>query len=206
MTAGPERMGADAIIDDLLRGNGRFCVGESDHCTDRVERRLACVDRQNPSVAVLSCADARVDPDIVFDAPLGDLFSVRIAGALATAEAIASLTYAVDALGVRTVVVLGHEGCGAVAAAVAGNAPPALEPLVAPIRSVLFDSTDPVRDNTCAQAHRVRAELDSSVTVLGAVYSAATGRVEIHAVPTADRDPPDRSGIPPSPKPHERTP
>jgi carbonic anhydrase len=170
-------------VDDLLRGNMRFCVGESDHCADRVERRLACLDAQNPSVAVLSCADARVDPDIVFDAPLGDLFSVRIAGALATPEAVASLHYAVNSLGVRTVVVLGHEGCGAVAAAVAGDAPAALDSLVAPIRSVLFDSTDPVRDNTCAQAHRVRAEFDASVDVLGAVYSADTGRVEIHAVP-----------------------
>jgi carbonic anhydrase len=205
MTAQLEHTDAGPIIDGLLRGNGRFCVGESDHCADRVERRLAFLDAQNPSVAVLSCADARVDPDIVFDAPLGDLFSVRIAGALATAEAIASLKYAVDALGVRTVVVLGHEGCGAVAAAVAGNAPAALEPLVAPIRSVLFDSTDPVRDNTCAQAHRVRAELDPSVTVLGAVYSAETGRVEVHAVPVGDRDPlPVPATRPPTPEPPPR--
>lgn len=180
----------DTCLTDLMRGNERFQAGRSDHCADRVERRLACLDSQSPSVAVLSCADARVDPDIVFDAPLGDLFSVRLAGSLATDEAIASLRFATDQLGVQTVVVLGHEGCGAVAAAVAGDAPPALRSLVSPIGSVLFDSSDPVRDNTCAQAHRVRSALDPSVTVLAAVYSGATGRVEIQTVPTPDRPTP----------------
>lgn len=91
------------------------------------------VPPHRPQVAVLTCADARVSPARLFDLPTGALFVVRVAGASATAEAIASLTYAVDQLGAGTVVVLGHTHCGAVAAALDGVEEAALAPLVAPI-------------------------------------------------------------------------
>ena len=180
-------------LDELLAGNGRFCEGVSAHCDDRVELRLAQLEAQRPQVAVLSCADSRVDPDIVFDAPLGGVFSVRIAGALATEEAIASLRFAVDHLGVRTVVVLGHDDCGAVRAAVAGGpgphdhgAPDELAPLLDPIRRALAErggTDDPVRATTLAQAERVARRLgrgDGSPTVVAATYHPVTGAVEIH--------------------------
>jgi carbonic anhydrase len=81
-----------------------------------------------PEVAVLTCADARVSPARMFDLPPGALFVVRVAGASATVEAIASLTYAVEQLAVTTVVVLGHTHCGAVTAALDSNPDPALAP------------------------------------------------------------------------------
>lgn len=192
-------------LDELLAGNGRFCDGVSAHCDDRVELRLAQLDEQRPQVAVLSCADARVDPDIVFDAPLGGVFSVRIAGALATDEAIASLRFAVDHLGVRTVVVLGHDGCGAVAAALAGDhdkgagadAVDDLTPLLAPIRRAIADHgepDDPVRVTTLAQADEVARRLgrdDRSPVVVAAIYHPATGAVEIHDAGHAPRHHPE---------------
>jgi carbonic anhydrase len=168
-------------LDHLLEGNQRFRVGSSEHCADRTVRRMQHLETQRPVAAVLSCADARVDPDLVFDVGLGDLFSVRVAGSIASAEAIASLRYAVDQLGVRTVIVLGHEGCGAVAAAVA-TMDPGLEPVVGPIRRALDagDASNPERTNTCAQAAAVRAALPGHVDVVAAIYRPATGDVVVH--------------------------
>lgn len=181
------------MIEDLLAGNERFCNDTSDHCQDRVDRRLAHLHVQRPSVAVLSCADARVDPDVIFDAGLGDVFSVRVAGTVATEEAIASLRYATDVLEVPTVIVLGHEGCGAVGAAETTDTPEWLEPVLGPIREALGDveagsvfddgspgaRRTPVRRNTCWQAHRVRSALPTEVQVLAAVYDPETGRVAV---------------------------
>ncbi len=87
------------------------------------------VPEHAPSAAVLACSDARVPPSVVFDQPAGSLFVVRVAGNVATTGAIASLDYAVAELGVSLVVVLGHTGCGAVAAALAGECDGFLEPI-----------------------------------------------------------------------------
>ncbi|MCU0259876.1 MAG: hypothetical protein MUE78_02550 [Ilumatobacteraceae bacterium] len=170
------------MITELLDGNQRFQTGTSEHCADRTVRRLQQLESQRPVAAVLSCADARVDPDLVFDAGLGDLFSVRVAGGLATPEAIASLRYAVDALGVRTVVVLGHEGCGAVAAAVAGVDDPGLAPVLDPIRAALAGrpGEQPERVCTCVQAGTVRGAMPDHVDVVAAIYRPSTGDVVIH--------------------------
>lgn len=187
---------AASVLDDLLAGNARFRNGVSVHCDDRVELRLSQLDAQRPMVAVLSCADSRVDPDIVFDTPLGGVFSVRIAGALATDEAIASLRFAVDHLGVRTVVVLGHDACGAVEAATSDAAlAEHLDPLIVPIRRAVANgrgTTDPVWSTTLAQAQRVADHVTGcdrdavATTVVAARYHPATGAVEFtHDVRTA---------------------
>jgi carbonic anhydrase len=73
---------------------------------------------QNPKVAVLSCADSRVIPEVIFGAKVGELFVVRIAGNIASTDAIASLEYAVKYLGVKEIIVLGHEFCGAVSSTI----------------------------------------------------------------------------------------
>jgi carbonic anhydrase len=76
------------------------------------------VGGQNPYAAVLSCADSRIAPEYAFDTGRGDLFVCRVAGNFATTETIASLEYAVAVLGVPLILVLGHESCGAVDAAI----------------------------------------------------------------------------------------
>lgn len=86
-----------------------------------------------PKAAILACSDARVPPSVVFNQPAGTLFVVRIAGNTATPAALASLDYAVAALGVELIVVLGHTGCGAVQAAAAGTCGGHLAPIVEPI-------------------------------------------------------------------------
>lgn len=98
----------------MLAGNRRFAEGKLEHPNRSVEAREATIDTHEPEAAILSCSDARVSPDIIFDAGIGDLFTVRTAGQVIDDAVIASLEYAVDVLGVRLLVVLGHQNCGAI--------------------------------------------------------------------------------------------
>jgi carbonic anhydrase len=91
-----------------------------------------------PQAAVLACSDARVPPSLIFGQPAGSMFVVRLAGNSATAGAVASLTYAVEALGTPLVIVLGHTGCGAVAAALSASAAPELRAILQPIDDMLL--------------------------------------------------------------------
>ncbi|MFR4238745.1 MAG: carbonic anhydrase [Bifidobacterium pseudocatenulatum] len=99
----------------MLAGNRRFAEGKLEHPNRSVEAREATIDTHEPEAAILSCSDARVSPDIIFDAGIGDLFTVRTAGqVIDDAADRLSLEYAVDVLGVRLSVVLGHQNCGAI--------------------------------------------------------------------------------------------
>jgi carbonic anhydrase len=102
----------------LVEGNERFRDGAVAFPHHSPARRLEVAAGQAPFAAVLGCADSRVPPELVFDRGLGDLFVVRTAGHVVDDIALGSLEYAVDHLGVALLVVLGHSGCGAVAAAV----------------------------------------------------------------------------------------
>ena len=105
---------ANGVWSRMLAGNRRFTEGKLELPNRSVEAREAVIDTHEPDAAVLSCSDARVSPDIIFDAVIGDLFTVRTAGQVIDDAVIASLEYAVDVLGVRLLVVLGHQNCGAI--------------------------------------------------------------------------------------------
>ena len=81
------------------------------------KRRTELIKSQHPFAIILSCSDSRVPPEIVFDEGLGDLFVVRVAGNVVNDEGLGSIEYGVDILGARLIVVLGHQSCGAVDAA-----------------------------------------------------------------------------------------
>src|ERR1043165_9459586 len=81
------------------------------------KRRAELIKSQHPFAIILSCSDSRVPPEIVFDEGLGDLFIVRVAGNVLNDEGLGSIEYGVDILGARLIVVLGHQSCGAVDAA-----------------------------------------------------------------------------------------
>lgn len=106
----------DAALQRLIDGNQRFLQGGEKPQNFRVERE-ALLRGQNPFAAVLSCADSRLAPAYIFDSELGDLFNIRIAGNFAAPEVIASFEYAVLKLNTPLLMVLGHEKCGAVEAA-----------------------------------------------------------------------------------------
>ena len=96
----------------LKKGNQSFIDKNPEGYDHSIRQELA--DGQQPSVAVVACADSRVPVETLFDAKLGELFVVRVAGNVMTSEAIGSLEYAVAVLGVKQIIVLGHSSCGAV--------------------------------------------------------------------------------------------
>ena len=108
----------DGALQALLAGNARLLARNMtsfDADLNLINNGLP--ESHEPFAAILSCADARLSPEIVFDQIMGDLFVLRVAGNMATPEMIASLEYAVAVLGVRLIMVMGHGSCGAMAAA-----------------------------------------------------------------------------------------
>ncbi len=105
----------------LLEGNARFAKFSPTHPNQTAERRRALANTQHPFAAVLACTDSRVPTEIIFDQGLGDLFVARTAGHVLDEAVLGSLEFAVERLGIRLVVVLGHQRCGAVAAALPGR-------------------------------------------------------------------------------------
>lgn len=105
----------------LIDGNSRFVADKLDGKLQDSSRRSALTGGQQPYAIILSCADSRVVPELAFDAGLGELFVVRVAGNIANSSSIASMEYAVAHCGSKVIVVLGHQSCGAVTAAVNGG-------------------------------------------------------------------------------------
>ena len=108
-------------LNRLKEGNARFVADKLDGKLQNRSRRDSIVGGQAPYAIILGCADSRVVPELAFDAGLGELFVVRVAGNIANSSSIASIEYAVAHLGSKLIVVLGHQSCGAVTAAVSGG-------------------------------------------------------------------------------------
>ena len=117
-------MGQNNTIKKLLEGNQRYITGGALHPNQSFEHRLELAEGQKPIAAILTCADSRVSPEIIFDQGLGDLFVLRVAGNVINDLFVGSLEYAVEHLNVSLLMVLGHSECGAVDATVKGGQPP----------------------------------------------------------------------------------
>lgn len=192
-----ETVDPDAALQRLLEGNARYVSGNrtnTDFSAGRAERALT----QRPFAAILSCADSRVSPELAFDQGPGDLFVVRLAGNFVSDDGLASLEYAVNFLGTRLIMVLGHSNCGAVDAAIKvvrdnielpGHLPemlreikPAAELALASGGDVLSTAiTENVRLGvsrlTTAQPIIAGQVASGSVKIVGAVYDLAAGKV-----------------------------
>ncbi len=195
----PASIGAGQAIQRLLDGNGRYVEGELRRPNQSVERRAEVALGQHPFAAILACSDSRVAPEIVFDQGLGDLFVVRLAGNVADPVAIESLDYAVKHLGTRLIVVMGHDRCGAVTAAVEGHEDAGdVGPMLAELRPAVEASKgkpgDPIDNAVRANVELTVARLSSSkplsamvkgreLEIVGAVYHLDTGKVEMLAPP-----------------------
>jgi len=105
------------VLQNLQRGNARFWTGTANRPEVNAFQRRALIMQQFPSTAILGCSDSRVPTELIFDQPLGELFVVRVAGNALGLAPKASLQYAINHLKVKVLLVLGHEGCGAVKAA-----------------------------------------------------------------------------------------
>lgn len=191
----------EKTLDFLREGNERFMKGQTDHPRQDEERRESQVDGQKPHTIVLSCSDSRVPPEIVFDQGIGDLFVVRTAGEVADGASVASIEYAIEHLGAKLLVVMGHHSCGAVKAALstpkeksAGSKD--LDKLVSAIRphlgKITADNSGPHLDRAVrAQARGVvldllkrskiiRDALDHrEIEIAHGIYMLETGRADL---------------------------
>jgi carbonic anhydrase len=114
-------VGADDALARLMAGNARFLKGEPRNSRTPMEVLADLAKGQRPFAAILGCSDSRVPPELLFDAGFGDLFIIRVAGNVISPEVMGSLQYAGMHLKSQLVMVLGHEGCGAVQAALAAK-------------------------------------------------------------------------------------
>ncbi len=196
----PNAISGDVALQRLMAGNTRYATNRvdlHDFDADRAARSKA----QYPIAAILGCADSRVGPEFVFDQPPGGIFVVRVAGNVLTESGTASLEYATQVLGVPLILVLGHSGCGAVAAAIKSTEdgttlPGHLPDLVAKIApAVTATKSVPKADRlnaaiaenvrlTAQQVATVPPLLAASVAagkvkVAGGVYDIATGKVRL---------------------------
>ncbi|MFY0687013.1 MAG: carbonic anhydrase [Cyclobacteriaceae bacterium] len=114
-------MTTEEIIDRLKSGNERFVSDKLEGKLQDGSRRTELTGGQQPFAIILSCADSRVVPELAFDTGIGELFVLRVAGNVANTSTIASIEYAVAHLGTKVIVVLGHQSCGAVTAAIGGG-------------------------------------------------------------------------------------
>ena len=161
-----ESKSAKEALERLMQGNQRFRNGEAQGPGRMTAKRHEELKAgQAPFAIILSCADSRVPPEILFDTGLGDLFVVRVAGNVANPLSIASIEYAVANLGTKLIVVMAHESCGAVAAAIeGGDAGKNLNKLLGYILPVIGSGDKAVnevaRRNAMQSADRLLSESD----------------------------------------------
>ncbi len=183
----------DAALDRLMAGNARFATGRlTSFDDDLAVLRQHTQAKQEPFAAVLSCADSRVPVELIFDQSIGHVFVGRVAGNVCSPEMFASLEYGAAALDIPLIVVMGHDGCGAVKAAIAGQTVPGqISALFAPIRPAVEragpDLTATIKANAQIQADLLRTASpviaglvgQGKLKVVAAYYELASGLVSL---------------------------
>lgn len=190
---------ADQGLARLIDGNDRFVRGEARFPTVQKEVLADLAAGQSPYATILGCSDSRVPPELIFDAGFGELFIIRVAGNVISAEVMGTLQYAGVHLKTPLFVVLGHEGCGAVEAALAvkhqgATVPTRIALLMENIMPGLRDMPpglapadqlrEAVEDNVRWSMRQIVATPEAKaraaegvMKLVGAVYELETGRV-----------------------------
>jgi carbonic anhydrase len=182
----------DVALARLKAGNARFVARPVSTGKPTAARRAETAQTQQPFAIIVGCADSRTAPELVFDQNIGDLFVVRTAGNLVDDYGLGSIEYAVDHLGTRLIVVLGHERCGAVAAAMASATAPGhvnalvhdIQPAVAAAKTEKGDPlTNAVKANARLMAAKIGKEAKlgqhkAEVRIVTGYYDLDTGVVE----------------------------
>ena len=186
-------MSVENTIQRLKDGNARFVEDKLDGKLQNSTRRDELTSGQAPFAVILSCADSRVVPELAFDAGLGELFVVRVAGNIANKSSMASIEYCVAHCGSKLVVVLGHQSCGAVTAAVSGgdNGPNLnhllehIQPAVsasgadASIEAVVKKNASMTVDNLIANSAILKDAVENGgVQIVPAYYNLDSGKVD----------------------------
>ena len=198
-TPKPENvLSPDEALERLKKGNDRYVEGVMKRHDFSAERE-ALSSGQNPFAGILSCADSRIAPEYAFDSGRGDLFVVRVAGNFASADGIASFEYAVKFLGTPLLVVLGHDKCGAVDAAIKtvkdgaelpGHLPHLVENIRPAVQKAMSEPGDllanAIRENVLFNVEDLKTSspilshyvADGKVRVVGGIYKLSDGHIE----------------------------
>lgn len=187
-------LSADVALSKLKLGNERFAGFNMKHPNTDRARRARLVQMQRPFAVILACSDSRVPPELIFDQGLGDLFVIRNAGNVIDEHIIGSVEYAVQHLGVNLVVVLGHDACGAVGAAMSDSKEPqAIESLKSSIEPAVrqcrqnrnYTYEDVIKTHAKLDVKDILADKDlaeyakkHNVKIIAANYCLKTGKVE----------------------------
>ncbi|MBN3909018.1 MAG: carbonic anhydrase [Nostoc sp. NMS1] len=190
-----QSLSPDAALQKLMKGNQRFVDHQPQYPDQSALRLQEVAQAQHPFATILSCADSRVPAEIVFDQGIGDIFDVRIAGNIATSEAIGSIEYAVVLLGSPLLMVMGHERCGAVTAAVKNESLPgdistfvkAIKPALKKVKDQPGEAVEnAVVANVQYQIERLKNSKllteqvqSGKLKIVGGRYDLDTGRVNI---------------------------
>ena len=194
---GDQSVPPDAALSKLIEGNKRFSENKISAGKPTAKQRAATAQAQHPFAIIVGCADSRTSPEIIFDQGIGDLFVVRSAGNLVDDHALGSIEYAVEHLGSRLIVVLGHQRCGAVDAALkSATAPGHVNSIVRDIQPAVQAAKDKpgdalanaVHENAIEIAAQIRkdaqlGDLASQVKVISGYYHLDTGKVEWDKTP-----------------------
>lgn len=194
-SATPQSLNTDAALQKLIEGNQRFVEHKPQYPDQSAARLQEVAQAQHPFATILCCADSRVPTEIIFDQGIGDIFDVRVAGNIVTPETLGSIEYAVVLLGTPLLMVLGHERCGAVTAAVQngsllgeiGSFVKAIKPAVTRVKDQPGDAVEnAVVANVQYQLERLkRSELlteqikSGKLKIVGGRYDLDTGSVTI---------------------------
>lgn len=179
---------AEQAKQHLLLGNRAFMDGEENSGDITHERRaITAEDGQTPYAVVITCGDSRVPPEHIFSAGIGDLFVIRNAGHVVGPVELGSIEYAMEHLLCKLVIVMGHKGCGAVAASIAGGATGNVKEITNAIREAIGDETSAAKAEILNIQHNVAKIKDSSLIshfirdhgleVQGAIYDISNGEV-----------------------------
>ena len=168
------------IRERLNEGNRRYLAR-----SDAARRTETAENGQHPYAVVVCCSDSRVVPEQIFDAGIGDLFVIRVAGNVLDRHQIGSIEYAAGHLGCRHIVVLGHTGCGAVGAAVGGGGHGTVRFITDEILKAIGGEQDPVRACRKNTAYAVKVLKNvfaghpeaGGAVIEGALYDIRTGEV-----------------------------
>lgn len=184
-------MNAQEALSRLKEGNDRFVSDNQQGKLRDLTRRSELTGGQAPFAIIVSCADSRVVPELTFDTGIGELFVLRVAGNIANASTIGSIEYAVAHLGTKLIVVMGHESCGAVGAAIAGNpGSQSLDHLVAHIQEAVDtvgsgNVNDVVKENAKVNARELSSRssiisngVEEGVEIVSAYYNLGDGKVD----------------------------
>ncbi|MEB3179258.1 MAG: carbonic anhydrase [Nostocaceae cyanobacterium] len=194
--AKPQPVSPEEALKRLLEGNKRFIQEKRQNPNQSRMRLQQTAEAQYPFASILGCADSRVPAEIVFDQGLGDLFVVRVAGNIASQEAIGSLEFSTAVLGSQLIVVLGHSRCGAVTAAAKGDPLPGrigvfveeIKPAVQRVRGKTGDlEENSIVSNVQYQVERLKEAStilsnlieQGKLKVVGGRYDLATGKVTL---------------------------